>query len=93
MPNEIIHTEAFLNEFGLPLSFTLSLEFTTVSFPFSAPLYATVVLTQTEIPSPLNGILCVSTCSQHAAVVLSPSSSGSVVGEHGHHAMKINWSV
>ena len=70
-----------------------------LGFAFSAPLYATVVLTQIEIPSQLNGILCVSTCSQYAAVVLSPSPSGSVVGEQlwvgecGHHALKINQSV
>lgn len=68
-----------------------SLEFTTGSFVFSAPLHATVVLTQREIPSQLNGILCVSTYSRHAGVVLPPSSSGSAVGEQlwvgecGHH--------
>lgn len=76
-----------------------SLEFTTGSFAFSAPLHATVVLTQREIPSQLNGILCVSTYSRHAGVVLPPSSSGSAVGEQlwvgecGHHTLKINQSV
>ena len=48
---------------------SLSLEFTPVSFVFSAPLYATAVLTKKEIPSQLNGVLCASPCSQYTAVI------------------------